>query len=423
MASIRQRQSQEIEGRKQRISALDQEKDDEKEIEEIREEISLNAAQLNLSAAAVSLPMPNNHQPTGPVQPALQPISNGTLLPHTQASSMSVLTPTQSSAVEEKKKEGLASTINLAEFESYSTNPFEEMELKTLNDKEELALLLQPPGPPPPPSQPSYALQYQSYGNPVSTNPTSWPEALPRTYQPAIPQHLQHYTPTPAANWIIHHQSLEQEMQHVSLHQKSSVPGSGFPQHHYQGPPLSGILRQAKSVPDLSADAGASSPVSTVFPPSSDNKRLSSRTPPPRLTSESIPKPFLPPNQHINFQSQWEKNLNPAEKVLVQQLHSMGFPRDGRVPRTIGRLGANQKDVVDQLLTMQKLEDSGYAVQAIESALDLLKPGEELPKRLEQHLQLTDQLSALGFDKGKIGAALVAAGHDRDKALDILLMM
>jgi hypothetical protein len=119
-----------------------------------------------------------------------------------------VLTPIQSSTIEERKKVQNKAAINLAEFESYSTNPFEEMELKTLNDKEELAMLLQPSAA----SKLAYGLQYQSF------NPT-WPSNMPETYHPtanlgAVQQHqyslATHWTipkenPVLTNNYILEH--------------------------------------------------------------------------------------------------------------------------------------------------------------------------------------------------------------------------
>lgn len=149
--SIRDRQNQESVIRKQKISALENQNIDENDIEEI-------TAGLCLNSRTNSIPSQNIIK--------LHP-SNGQLLPHTQAS-MEVLTPIQSSTVEIKKKENM-SVINLAEFESYSSNPFEEMELKTLNDKEELAMLLQPN------TQSTYGLPYQNYNPPAMT---TWPEQV-----------------------------------------------------------------------------------------------------------------------------------------------------------------------------------------------------------------------------------------------------
>ena len=180
-------------------------------------------------------------------------------------------------------------------------------------------------------------------------------------------------------------------------------------------------LRQAKSVPDLSdVSLGTGEiPINNPSFTGVTDKRLSSRTPPPRLTSDSIKRPVPKPN--INAASLLEKNLNPIEKRLVQQLLDMGFVRETAV-RAIIRLGTNEKDIVDHLLLIQKLEESGHSIERIESALDVLKPCKELPVQLEHHLVLVDQLSALGFEHRKINSALVAAEHDRDKALDILLL-
>lgn len=168
-----------------------------------------------------------------------------------------------------------------------------------------------------------------------------------------------------------------------------------------------------------SPSRGSTNPSSSTSCSSSE-KRLSSRTPPPRLTTEAISRPA--PKPIINYESHWEKKLSPSGKHLVRQLSDMGFPKD-RCARAILRLGDNEKDVVDQLLLIQKMEDLGQKAASVQLALGVLKPGKDFLKELDRHLTLFDQLSALGFPSEKIGPALVAAGHDRDKALDILLMM
>jgi hypothetical protein len=98
---------------------------------------------------------------------------------------------------------------------------------------------------------------------------------------------------------------------------------------------------------------------STVFP----DKRLSSRTPPPRLTSDysndciSKPKSFNNSASHMlpSSHTSVEKDLNAAEKRLLESLNGMGFPKL-KCARVIKRLGATEKDVVDQLLLIQKLD-------------------------------------------------------------------
>ena len=385
---MRDLQVEETIRRKSKISELEKiQAVAEKEIENITTDVSLANISKNIS------------------QKNMHAALNDSVMPHTQAS-MEVLTPIQSSTIENKKKENM-STINLAEFESYSTNPFEEMELKTLNDKEELAMLLQPSAS----SQTSshnYGLQYPNFPPSVM----SWPERVPEPY-PSVRQF------DPTVSWIPNESSSFFNLT------KPSVGTTSICDETRQNSQTiaRGNLRQAKSVPDLSdINYGCSGRTPINDPPSTGSypdKRLSSRTPPPRLTTDSISRPI--PKPILNVQCPFEKSLSPVEKHLVKQLQDMGFPRD-RSARVITRLGAKEKDVVDQLLLMQKFEELGHSTERIESALGVLKSSKELPKQLEHHLALVDQLSALGFDQGKIGSALVAAGHDRDKALDILLM-
>nr|SVE78918.1 EOG090X07V0 [Daphnia lumholtzi] len=377
--SIRNLQTQELMRRKQRIAALEEQNIDEnKETEEISSGLPLNCRTNSIPSQNVV----NLHP------------SNGQLLPHTQTS-MEVLTPIQSSTVEIKKKENM-SVINLAEFESYSTNPFEEMELKTLNDKEELAMLLQPN------SQSSYGLPYQNY-NPSAM--TTWPD---QRHQPPLGQYQS------TTSWIPNENVL------FGM-DKMSLGNVCTPMQSDDRTVSHSNLRQAKSVPDLS-DTGFGTGGIPINHPSFTgtlDKRLSSRTPPPRLTLDSIKRPMPIPS--MTHSLPFEKNLTTAEKGLVQQLHDMGFVRE-TAARAIARLGANEKDVVDQLLLIQKLEEAGHSIHRIESALDVLKPCKELPEQIEHHLRLVNQLSALGFDHRKISSALVAACHNRDKALDILLL-
>nr|SVE75183.1 EOG090X07V0 [Daphnia dolichocephala] len=378
VTSIRDLRIQESARRKQRIAALEKQSINEKEMDEISTNLSLNSLKKTVPSQNVI---------------KLHP-TNGQLLPHTQAS-MEVLTPIQSSVVETKKKENL-STINLAEFESYSTNPFEEMELKTLNDKEELAMLLQPS------PQTSYGLQYPNYN---SSAVAPWPE---QRHQPPFEQYESATTWMPNEGAFFGVDTL-------------SLGTLGTPVQSHDQAISHRNLRQAKSVPDLSdVSFGIGEvPVSHSSFTGATDKRLSSRTPPPRLTVDTIKRPM--PKSNITYSLPFEKKLNSVELRLVQQLHDMGFVRE-TAARAIARLGANEKEVVDQLLLIQKLEEAGHSLDRIESALDVLKPCDELAKQLEHHLTLVGQLSALGFDHRKISSALVAASYDRDKALDILLL-
>jgi len=352
IALMRNRRTEEKFQRKQRIPPEEKTNED-KETEEIKNGISLPIPDAGVSI----IPKPQS-VPTG-------------FLPHAPAT-MAVLTPIPSSNVGKTKKED-TSTINLSEFESYSTNPFEEMELKTLNDKEELAMLLQP-------NQPNYVLPYQNFN-------AAWGVGLTETYSP-----VQHCPP----NWTPHSsQAFEQQMEKLVMYENPTSPSFGS------------CLRQAKSVPDLSEAGDQTNP-----------PKLNSKTPPPRLMSDEMRKPV----SHRIPQVSHGDELSTAGNRLVQQLGDMGFRRE-RASKAVYRLGANEKNVVDQLLIIQRFEDLGYKIPQIESALELLKPGTaEMHQQLEQHLKMSTQLLALGFSQDKINSALIATGYDRDKALDILLM-
>lgn len=380
VSSIRNHYEEETKKRKLRLSSLDTHPVEQREAKE-----SVENEQTSLISDAAHSNVAGLH--------AL----NSRLLPHPQTT-MEVLTPIQSSTIEEKKKENF-STINLAEFESYSTNPFEEMELKTLNDKEELAMLLQPT------TQPCYGVQQQQQFNPPVM---AWPERTPQTY-PLVRQYESTTDWIPNENYYFNIEKLSLGNSSVVEIQNQAVSR--------------GNLRQAKSVPDLSDVTYGTgiNPVQSAINSGSvpSEKRLSSRTPPPRFTADSITRPL--PKPVINSFSPWEEKLNSTEKRLVQQLQDMGFQRE-RSARAILRLGVNEKDVVDQLLLIQKCEDEGHPIGRIQCALEVLKSSKDLPLLLPKHLALVKQLSALGFDQEKISSALVAAGHDRDKALDILLM-
>nr|SVE93066.1 EOG090X07V0 [Moina brachiata] len=390
---LKRKKNEEVRARKQRIAEL------ELKIAEEKEE-QPEGKDVGDSTCASSKIETTDPIVASPVMPATR---NGPT-PMLNHVSMPVLTPIQSSTIEEKTKEKL-NAINIAEFENFSTNPFEDMELKTLNDKEELALLLQPTPQPPIPGQPPHPAQL-TLGMPYNTHASvgmQWPSRTDATY-PHQPPNLQYSNPS--SDWI--HSSNLQPFNQQTFEErigKISLNNDFFPPQANSATPQ-GILRQVKSVPDLS-DIG--------------DKRLSSRTPPPRLSSGVISKPS-PSRSILNAEPSVERNLKPHEKLLARQLSDMGFPRD-LCARVIARVGASEKDVLDQLLVIQKLEDKGYIRHRIESILELVKPCQDVLKVLEEHLRLSEQLSALGFDEKKVDSALLAAGLDRDKALDILLMM
>ena len=383
---------------KSRISALVS-AEEEKEIEALREDVA--SIPQSEAPSKTSLPM---------AIPISAPISSQMLLQN-QHSTMAVLTPIQSCSKEEPKKKNLPH-INLAEFEGYSTTPFEEMELKTLNDKEELAMLLQPSNPPP-----TTFIMPNMYPN----YPSNWAEigrSLP-AFQPV--QHPHYHPPhfLSNGNTVLYGNTLDQNLSKLSFNKNPPAGDVG------EAASSKGILRQAKSVPDLSEMKTTNERETdlSAIASASPDKRLNSRTPPPRFTLNQMPRPTANQCSSLkNPPSDLERNFSSAETRLVDQLSNMGFPRE-RAAKVVKRLGPNEKDVVDQLLTSQKCIDLGFKAEHVELALDVLEPQKDFHQHLQKHLELFNQLLALGFPEERIGSALIAVSHDRDKAIDILLMM
>ncbi|XP_034934886.1 ubiquitin-associated protein 1 isoform X2 [Chelonus insularis] len=106
---------------------------------------------------------------------------------------------------------------------------------------------------------------------------------------------------------------------------------------------------------------------------------------------------------------------NEHEK-LAEHLSDMGFPLR-RVIQAINNLGGEDKKVVEYLLAVQYLEESGISSDDAESALSLNNYDQEKAKKYHENLCT---LMNFGFTKDKSSQALLECDNDRDKALDLL---
>jgi ubiquitin-associated protein 1 len=145
---------------------------------------------------------------------------------------------------------------------------------------------------------------------------------------------------------------------------------------------------------------------------------------PPPLVTRPTPNPF--------------DQLPPSAQRQAKQISEMGFPV-AKVVRACKLIGEDQKQasvlfhaskpqvlernlcgfqVVDFLLRVQALEEKGFPDSRVEYVLGTLKMDEE---KAHQFLPVFVQLVDLGFTEDKVSEALLQAGCDRDKALDVLL--
>nr|XP_012142242.1 PREDICTED: uncharacterized protein LOC100882334 isoform X2 [Megachile rotundata] len=111
-------------------------------------------------------------------------------------------------------------------------------------------------------------------------------------------------------------------------------------------------------------------------------------------------------------------DLSEEDKKLARHLSDMGFPlsRAARAIRDLG--GKDNKKVVEYLLAVQSLEEMGISGEDAEKALTLTEYNQEKAKVYYENLCT---LRDLGFSEEEASAALLKCNIDRDRALDFLI--
>ncbi|PBC31454.1 uncharacterized protein LOC107998238 [Apis cerana] len=111
-------------------------------------------------------------------------------------------------------------------------------------------------------------------------------------------------------------------------------------------------------------------------------------------------------------------DLTEEDKKLARHLNDMGFPlsRAARAIRDLG--GQDNKKIVEYLLAVQALEEMGISGEDAEKALALTEYNQEKAKVYYENLCI---LRDLGFPEEKASVALLKCNIDRDRALDFLI--
>lgn len=124
----------------------------------------------------------------------------------------------------------------------------------------------------------------------------------------------------------------------------------------------------------------------------------------------------LPPN-NLNLANSIS-NLTGEDQKLVQHLSDMGFPLS-RAARAICDLGGeDNKKIVEYLLTIQTLEETGISEEDAEKALALTHYD---PNKAKIYYKNLCTLKDLGFSEDQASMALLKCDLDRDRALDFLI--
>ncbi|RLU23246.1 hypothetical protein DMN91_003449 [Ooceraea biroi] len=123
-------------------------------------------------------------------------------------------------------------------------------------------------------------------------------------------------------------------------------------------------------------------------------------------------------SNHARLSADLLAGLTEDDLKLVAQLNDMGFPvgRAARIVLELGRI--HEKNIVEYLLAVQSLEETGIPSDYAEKALTLTQHDQHKAQIYYENLCT---LKDLGFPEDEASAALVKCNFDRDKALDLLI--
>lgn len=251
--------------------------------------------------------------------------------------------------------------LDFADFDNDTSSPFDNMELKTINDMEELAQVLQPR------SQWIPAGKLENIINELTINDTS-----------EICKEEEADAESPAddeadvdAHSIENHRSISTIMQEL--------------QKELERP----VMENWKPWPDLES-------------PDDDAHAITRHD----------------DSDHEKPSADLLSDMTENDVKLVMQLGDMGFPKC-RAARAVLELGrANEKKIVEYLLAVQSLEETGVPSDYAETALTLAQHDQSKARTYCENLCT---LKDLGFPENEAFAALVKCNFDRDKALDLLI--
>ncbi|XP_026052349.1 ubiquitin-associated protein 1 [Carassius auratus] len=332
------------------------------------------------------------------VPPALNPVLAG--LRHTE-----ILTPLPAPSFGPTRpapSNPAPQSLNLADFER-EEDPFDKLELKTLNDKEELRNILQ--------SQPQSSV--------------SPPPLPPAEHRPTSPSN----TPPLQAKAGIFHQP--NGLVGLLDLDRGGVVGTPHGQIDADRP----CNIRSLTFPKLS-DPG-DSPLEPPFSiyPAAQPRTLSNGTPLAlqRTASNTITtlqqeQPVFPQNGAQKQSNQVIATnpppastilhgLSPSERQCVETIMSMGYSFEG-VLKAMQRQGQNVEQVLEYLFTHSRLCDRGFDATAVEECLEMYQGSEE--KALE-FLQLMTRFGEMGFERDTIKEVLLVHNNDQDKALEDLM--
>ncbi|XP_076381229.1 uncharacterized protein LOC117222314 isoform X2 [Megalopta genalis] len=253
--------------------------------------------------------------------------------------------------------------LDYADFDNDTSSPFDNMELKTINDMEELAQVLQPSFQWAPPAK------LESILKDLTVNDR------PDTHSEEKNDNIKNETSDQEEDSVtetVKHRSVSAIVQEL--------------QRDLERP----LMEDWKPWPNLES-------------PNASSHELKQNEP--VVTNEETVVNLL-------------LDLTEEDKKLARHLSDMGFPLP-RAARAIRKLGGqDNKKIVEYLLAVQSLEEVGMSGEDAEKALALTEYNQDKAKAYYENLCT---LRDLGFPEEEASAALLKYNIDRDRALDFLI--
>lgn len=250
--------------------------------------------------------------------------------------------------------------LNYADFDNDTSSPFDNMLLKSINDKEELAQVLQP----------------------------------------------SHWKPTGKLENIINDLTIGNEgHNHVQEKNDSII---NVEDHERTEKKIDSLRIVSLIVEELQRELER--PILENWKSWTD---LENSEP----EKNSVSNEKLP--SHSKASANILSDLSEMDQKLARHLSDMGFPllRAARAIHNLG--GSDNKKIVEYLLAIQSLEDDlGISEDAAVKALELTQFDQEKAKVFHENLTT---LRDLGFSEDQASTALLKCNIDRDKALDLLI--
>eukprot|EP00118_Oscarella_pearsei_P026323 m.309764 g.309764 ORF g.309764 m.309764 type:complete len:436 (+) comp47661_c0_seq1:137-1444(+) len=302
--------------------------------------------------------------------------------------------------------------INFAEFEDQSSNPFEEVALQTIDDMGELRQILQPAGSETAGSDSTdQTTGAQSEGSPEQRKhkvPVPKPRVRPGQVGGPVPK------PRPRKGKGDAGRRLPPGAKPTAFAAAAAVAAAPTPPSDTEKPPSYDSLHTG-GAPLPSSDALLVRGMEELPPPYEADSSLPARPrPAPRHSFGGEP----PQPAGIILPNPYDK-LKQNERQFVDRIGSMGFPQD-RVARVVQKVGPDDREVFDVLVSISKIEDLPLRYPANSAEVALFNNKLNVEKSLEV-LKLVFELKELGFSEEKIHDALKQNDNDKDKAIDFLI--